>query len=333
MSQADRLPSPADFDYTKSHRTVPVPTIAYATTPAGSPPKFHDQPGRPRDDTSSVHTEGRRRGSFSSFLRRSSSHQKDSNAPPLPPAPSTRIAQAYAQAAVATENGSIDRHNPANAAQNSSGNSNNKHYRAFSSTSSRKSSGDGAKMLRKSSKMRQQQEQDRLAREAAAAYQVPKQAPHLPSLNPLPNIGTFGGEDARPDSVAIFTNQYTTTNNSSHVPRQQGATAANFSRPGNAAMPPSSSYNNSSSPVYALRPGNGNAFAQAAASSPATGGRSTNGEHVADPPHRAGESMTNRGRYSYASSTAPHVNSPRRVRRRKDPTPFKYVCHSHSAVS
>lgn len=36
------------------------------------------------------------------------------------------------------------------------------------------------------------------------------------------------------------------------------------------------------------------------------------------------ESMTNRGRYSYANSTtSPGINSPRRVRRRKDPTPFK----------
>ncbi|KAH9844710.1 Septin GTPase family [Teratosphaeria destructans] len=36
--------------------------------------------------------------------------------------------------------------------------------------------------------------------------------------------------------------------------------------------------------------------------------------------------MTHRGRYSYASSTAPvNVNSPRRVRRRKDPTPFNIL--------
>lgn len=35
------------------------------------------------------------------------------------------------------------------------------------------------------------------------------------------------------------------------------------------------------------------------------------------------ESMTNRGRYSYASSAVSTLNSPRRVRRRKDPTPFK----------
>ena len=35
------------------------------------------------------------------------------------------------------------------------------------------------------------------------------------------------------------------------------------------------------------------------------------------------ESMTHRGRYSYASSAVSTVNSPRRVRRRKDPTSYK----------
>ena len=40
-------------------------------------------------------------------------------------------------------------------------------------------------------------------------------------------------------------------------------------------------------------------------------------------PYARTESMTNRGRYSYASSTVSTLNSPRRIRRRKDPTPFK----------
>ena len=40
-------------------------------------------------------------------------------------------------------------------------------------------------------------------------------------------------------------------------------------------------------------------------------------------PYGRTESMTNRGRYSYASSAHSTLNSPRRVRRRKDPTPFK----------
>jgi hypothetical protein len=40
-------------------------------------------------------------------------------------------------------------------------------------------------------------------------------------------------------------------------------------------------------------------------------------------PYGRTESMTHRGRYSYASSAISSINSPRRVRRRKDPTPFK----------
>ena len=35
------------------------------------------------------------------------------------------------------------------------------------------------------------------------------------------------------------------------------------------------------------------------------------------------ESLVNRGRYSYASSAISTINSPRKIRRRKDPTPFK----------
>ncbi|PFH57950.1 hypothetical protein XA68_14344 [Ophiocordyceps unilateralis] len=37
------------------------------------------------------------------------------------------------------------------------------------------------------------------------------------------------------------------------------------------------------------------------------------------------ESMTHRGRYSYASSAVSTINGPRRVRRRKDPTPFNIL--------
>lgn len=44
--------------------------------------------------------------------------------------------------------------------------------------------------------------------------------------------------------------------------------------------------------------------------------------HWVDPYART-ESMTNRGRYSYASTAVSTTNNPRRVRRRKDPTPFK----------
>ncbi|ROT34691.1 hypothetical protein SODALDRAFT_321361 [Sodiomyces alkalinus F11] len=42
-------------------------------------------------------------------------------------------------------------------------------------------------------------------------------------------------------------------------------------------------------------------------------------------PYARTESMTHRGRYSYASSAVSTINSPRRVRRRKDPTPFNIL--------
>ena len=40
-------------------------------------------------------------------------------------------------------------------------------------------------------------------------------------------------------------------------------------------------------------------------------------------PYSRGESMTHRGRYSYAPSAVSSIDSPRRVRRRKDPSPYK----------
>lgn len=40
-------------------------------------------------------------------------------------------------------------------------------------------------------------------------------------------------------------------------------------------------------------------------------------------PYARTESMTHRGRYSYASSLVSTINNPRRLRRRKDPTPYK----------
>ncbi|KAG0650507.1 Cell division control 11 [Hyphodiscus hymeniophilus] len=54
---------------------------------------------------------------------------------------------------------------------------------------------------------------------------------------------------------------------------------------------------------------------------PSSGSR--NGDWV--DPYARTESMTHRGRYSYASSAVSTINSPRRVRRRKDPTPFNIL--------
>lgn len=54
---------------------------------------------------------------------------------------------------------------------------------------------------------------------------------------------------------------------------------------------------------------------------PSSNGGAKKGDWV--DPYARTESMTHRGRYSYASSAVSTINSPRRVRRRKDPTPFK----------
>lgn len=147
--------------------------------------------------------------------------------------------------------------------------------------------------MSKKQKALAQEEALRKQREAAL---LPKSPPRLPSHSPLPQIDHFGGEDARPDSVAIISNRV------GHQP------SPNFSRPSGeynkANMPPAVTANVPVPPVP-----------RASAS------------YMEYDPYPRAESMTHRGRYSYASSAVSTVgvNSPRRVRRRKDPTPFKYA--------
>jgi len=308
LTQADMLPPVEDFDYSVSHRPVPVPNVANNTASTRQAQHYDEERGHSR--SGSAHPEGRRFGSIS--IRRKTSTARN-DAPPLPSYPNPRTAQATQAYAPAVDPTVNDYSDEATSAAHT------KRGRSFSF--GRKAGGEDGKMLRKSSKMRQAQLEQERAREAANA--VPKQAPQLPTITNQPGIAGFGGDDVRPDSVAIFNNQYTTSPDSRQA--QPGATA-NFSRPGNAAMSSSSYNNSSSSPAYAAR--SGNAFAQqaaaaAASSSPAVAGHTTNGEYVIDSSRRS-ESMTNRGRYSSASNAGPvNVNSPRRIRRRKDPTPFK----------
>jgi hypothetical protein len=142
-------------------------------------------------------------------------------------------------------------------------------------------------MLRKSSRKQREllAEQERLAREAHAN----RPAPHI-SLNPLASISSFAGEIGDQHYIGDTSN---TNSASSSTINGHPKAPANFSRPGGMASQP------------------GNAA------------RGSNGDYV-DPATERGESMRNRGRYSYASSVSPaNVSSPRRVRRRKDPTPFK----------
>jgi hypothetical protein len=189
----------------------------------------------------------------------------------------------------------------------------------FRSRSRSKSREGRSNMLRRGSKARQQQQAE-LERREREAQMLPKQPPRLPSHHPLPGMPTFGGEDARPDSIAMFngnahSNRGPPPSNHTHTYAQTPAqTAANFSRPGNVAMA-LSHRDNSSSPAYVLR------GASASVSPPPVGVATVNGD---DTTERTG-SMTNRGRYDYTASSSQSgpVNSPRRMRRRKDPTPFK----------
>lgn len=163
-------------------------------------------------------------------------------------------------------------------------------------TASGNASSTSSRMLRKSSRKQRELllEQERQAREAHAN----RLAPHI-SLNPLPNIASFAGEI---DQQHYYHHDSSTTSSAA-------AATTNFSRPG--AMSSSGGYV-SSSPAYAL----------SSRADPGSSPPTSNGE-----PSVAGdrtESMRNRGRYSYASSITPaNASSPRRVRRRKDPTPFK----------
>lgn len=120
---------------------------------------------------------------------------------------------------------------------------------------------------------------------------VPNSPPRLPALyngsQPQP-LQTFGGE-MRPDSVAIVSGN--ADHSFHHQPPRSSIDPGRSSMSSSVARPPVP-------PV-------------------------PNGAWV--DPYARTESMTNRGRYSYASSAISTVNSPRRVRRRKDPTPFKYV--------
>ncbi|KAL7621585.1 hypothetical protein AAE478_008910 [Parahypoxylon ruwenzoriense] len=120
---------------------------------------------------------------------------------------------------------------------------------------------------------------------------VPKSPPRLPALYngaQPPPLQSFGG-DSRPDSFAIVSG---TADHSFHRYPPRASID-----PGRPSM--SSSFANPPVPPV------------------------PNGAWV--DPYARTESMTHRGRYSYASSAVSTINSPRRVRRRKDPTPFNVL--------
>lgn len=161
----------------------------------------------------------------------------------------------------------------------------------------RQKSKDGGNGLRSASGSKMGKKQKALAEEQLRQQQaIPAQPPRLPTHAPLPQMNTFGGDSAevRPDSIAIMSNRLGSYSPAgSRVPQGHG----------NTVQPP---YGVPVPPI----PG------------PKSAARNTSNGGYVDPYART-ESMTHRGRYSYASSAVSTLNSPRRVRRRKDPTPFK----------
>ncbi len=156
----------------------------------------------------------------------------------------------------------------------------------------RSKSGDRLSSVRSVSGGKLSKKQRLLAREQEMQReQIPGQAPMIPDLPAAPQLQTFGGEHARPDSVAIVSNQLGKFGHEKSVLRD--------------------SMNASSSPRYYDVP------------IPPVPQGSPGGTSAQVDPYARTESMTNRGRYSYASSMVSGINTPRRLRRRKDPTPFK----------
>ncbi|KAK2629682.1 hypothetical protein QTJ16_000502 [Diplocarpon rosae] len=158
--------------------------------------------------------------------------------------------------------------------------------------------------LKPSKKQQQQailrdQEIERQRREAAAA--VPKLPPRLPDLyygQQQTTLPFCQDEDRRNPVAPIPNNNY--NNRSGAYPNGRPS----MEPPRAVAMAVSSG------PVPPIPP------------IPSSYG-SRNGDWV--DPYARTESMTHRGRYSYASSAVSSINSPRRVRRRKDPTPFNIL--------
>jgi hypothetical protein len=170
---------------------------------------------------------------------------------------------------------------------------------SFSFLRHKSTSGDrsGQRTLSASKMSRKQKAlaQEEALRKQKEAAMLPKEPPRLPSHAPLPRIANFGGE-GRPDSVAIISNK---VGNFSH----------NFSKPSfdQHRQPPAHAITTTTTtaniPVMPPPPSSTQSFMDV-------------------DPYARTESMTHRGRYSYASQVST-TTTPRRVRRRKDPTPFK----------
>ncbi len=131
--------------------------------------------------------------------------------------------------------------------------------------------------------------------------QIPARPPRIPNVPHQSELPTFGGENARFDGASVMSDR--AAGPYSHRLAQKSSLEKVGSSNTYRGMP--------IPPVPPI---------------PAALGHSPSVNQAHFDPSRA-ESMTHRGRYSYASSAISTINSPRKIRRRKDPTPFKYTYH------
>ncbi|KAK4950132.1 hypothetical protein LTR10_011109 [Elasticomyces elasticus] len=324
LTSSSRLQDPEFFDYSRSHRAVPVPPRT-STSKRRSPPPQHFTTEEEREREALSRSSSRKRDRLLHRVSHSNLLSKPTPSPTRNETVKTG-ASYHAQVPSTSSSGSdLTTSFPAPPTAGNHTQDNSNLHRNFSkkgaTTMLRKFSSSGRQDARNAL---QQQQQNQQQAQQHSQYQTPRAPPPQ-----LPNIHDFHSDTARPDSFGIFGSQNPSPAPLSALPSPPSIqqAPANFSRPGAPTMP-SSSNTSSSSPAYALR--TGNAFAQQqSSSSPSSSGLGGVG----------GESMAHRGRMSYAgtshSQTGSHghatggggggVVSPRRIRRRKDPTPFNIL--------
>lgn len=141
-------------------------------------------------------------------------------------------------------------------------------------------------------------ERSKIREQEMMQERIPSGPPRIPLVPHASEMPTFGGGEDRPDSVAIMSNRAggSFQNRLAQKTSQETIGSNSYYRGMPVGVPP----------VPPLPP---------------LPGQTPKSAYVDAFPRS--ESMTHRGRYSYASSAISTVNSPRKIRRRKDPTPFK----------
>lgn len=128
--------------------------------------------------------------------------------------------------------------------------------------------------------------------------QMPSPPPRIPVIPHPPDLQGFGGEDTRPDSAAIMSNR---AGDSFRYRLAQKTSQETLGSDVYRGMPVP--------PIPPIPPIPGTATAP---------------KSYIDALSKT-ESLVHRGRYSYASSAISTINSPRKIRRRKNPTPFNIL--------